>query len=207
MNDDAKPEVTNTKRALLGLMGVTAIGSLLVASQRELRAAPGPRADYFPNSVVYDHNGHKLRFYDDVVRGKVLAFNMMYTACAGICPRSTANLKTVQGALAGHVGKEIFMYSMTLRPELDSPKELRAYMDLYEIPTDKGWTFLTGKPAEMDLIRRKLGFYNSDPVRDADISQHTGMVRMGNEALDRWTMSPAMGSHKQIARELLHLRA
>jgi protein SCO1 len=207
MNDNAKQEVTSTKRALLGLMGATAIGSLMVASQRELRAAPGPRANYFPNSVVYDHNGRKLRFYDDVVRGKVVAFNMMYTACAGICPRNTANLKIVQGALAEHLGKEIFMYSMTLRPEMDSPKELRAYMDLYEIPADKGWTFLTGVPAELGVIRRKLGFYNKDPVIDADLKQHTGMVRIGNEALDRWAMAPAMGSHKQIVRELLHLRA
>jgi protein SCO1 len=207
MNDNGKQEVTNTKRALLGLMGATAIGSLLVASQRELRAAPGPRANYFPNSVVYDHNGRKRRFYDDVVRGKVLAFNMMYTACAGICPRSTANLKTVQQALAGHLGNEIFMYSMTLRPELDSPKELRAYMDLYEIPADKGWTFLTGKPADMDVIRRKLGFYNRDLAIDSDLNQHTGKVRIGNEALDRWAMAPAMGSYKHIVRELLHLRA
>ena len=57
------------------------------------------------------------------------------------------------------------------------------------------------------MIRRKLGFYNRDPAVDADLKQHTGMVRMGNEALDRWTMSPAMGSHKQITRELLHLVA
>ena len=205
MDDTAQS--MNTRRALLGLMGAGAIGSWLAATQRETIAAPGPRANYFPSSIVYDHTGRKLRFYDDVVRGKVLAFNMMYTACSGICPRNTANLKVVQEALSAHLGKDIFMYSMTLRPELDSPRELREYMDRYEIPADKGWSFLTGAPSDMDAIRRKLGFYNRDPVIDADLNQHTGMVRMGNEALDRWTMAPATGSHKQIARELLHLRA
>ena len=81
----------------------------------------------------------------------------------------------------------------------------REYVERYEIP--KGWTFLTGKPAEMDAIRRKLGFFNDDPLIDADLNQHTGMLRIGNEKLDRWAMSPALGSPKQIARALLHLRA
>ena len=196
----------NTKRNLLGLLSATALTSVFAASESARRLpAVGVRAAYFPNSVVHTHDGRSLRFYDDVVKGKIVVFNMMYTACTGICPGNTANLLRVQEALSDQLDKDVFMYSMTLRPEMDSAAALREYVDRYGIA--KGWTFLTGRPAEMDVIRRKLGFYNSDPVLDADINRHTGMVRIGNESLDRWAMCPALGSPKQIARAVMHLRA
>jgi protein SCO1 len=194
-----------SKRDLLILSGASAVASAAAATGRAAPARPGPRAGYFPNTIVQTHDGRKLRFYDDVVRGKVVAFNMMYTACAGICPGNTANLKRVQQALADQLGKHVFMYSMTLRPDIDTPQALNEYVKRYDIPA--GWTFLTGKPAEMDVIRRKLGFYNDDPVLDADLNLHTGMVRIGNEAIDRWAMSPALAAPQQIARAILQLRS
>ena len=194
-----------SKRHLFSIVGAAGVAGAVAAADRSIRSRPGPRADYFPNTVVYTHEGRKLRFYDDVIKGKVLAINMMYTSCTGICPGNTANLKRVQQELSEHLGKHVFMYSLTLRPDVDTPQALREYVERYEIP--KGWTFLTGKPAEMDAIRRKLGFFNDDPLIDADLNQHTGMLRIGNEKLDRWAMSPALGSPKQIARALLHLRA
>lgn len=196
----------NSKRNLIGLLGATALSSVFAASESARRPAPaGTRAAYFPNSIVHTHDGRRLRFYDEAVKGKIVVINMMYTACTGICPGNTANLLRVQEALSDQLGKDVFMYSLTLRPEMDSPAALRNYVEHYGIA--KGWTFLTGRPTEMDLIRRKLGFYNSDPVLDADINRHTGMVRIGNEALDRWAMCPALGSAKQIARAVMHLRA
>jgi protein SCO1 len=194
-----------SKRHFFSIVGAASVAGVVAAADRSIRNRPGPRADYFPNSIVDAHDGRKLRFYDDVIRGKVVAINMMYTACAGICPGNTANLKRVQQELSDRLGKEVFMYSLTLRPDVDTPQALREYVERYEIP--KGWTFLTGKPAEMDVIRRKLGFFNDDPAIDADLNQHTGMLRIGNEKLDRWAMSPALASPTQIARALLHLRA
>lgn len=195
-----------TKRNLLGLLGAAALAPAFAAADKPKGKVPsGNREGYFPNSIVHTHDGRKLRFYDDVVKGKVVAFNMMYTSCAGICPGNTANLMRVQEALSDQLGREVFMYSITLRPELDDAAALRDYVQRYAIP--EGWTFLTGKPAEVDLIRRRLGFYNDDPVLDADLTRHTGMVRIGNESLDRWAMCPALASPKQIARAILHLRA
>ncbi|MEQ1803794.1 MAG: SCO family protein [Burkholderiaceae bacterium] len=194
-----------SKRQLIFLSGAGAATSAIGTTPGALQSRPGPRAGYFPNTPVLTHDGRKLRFYDDIIKGKVVAINMMYTACAGICPGNTANLKLVQEELADHLDKQVFMYSMTLRPDIDTPQALQDYVKRYAIP--KGWTFLTGKPAEIDVIRRKLGFFNDDPVIDADLNQHTGMVRVGNERLDRWAMCPALGSPKQTARTILQLRA
>jgi protein SCO1 len=206
MANDLGSENMTTKRNLLGMLGAAALAPAFGAADKaRLQGARGPRAAYFPNSEVHTHDGRKLRFYDDVVRGKVVAFNMMYTSCTGICPGTTANLMRVQEALSDQLGREVFMYSLTLRPELDDAAALRDYVQRYAIR--KGWTFLTGRPAEIDLIRRRLGFYNDDPVLDADLARHTGMIRIGNEALDRWAMCPALASPKQITRAILHLRA
>ena len=204
-SNKATTELTqaNSKRDWLKWMGGAALAPVLAASG-PVRAAPaGPRAGYFPNTIVQTHDGRKLRFYDDVVRGKVVVFNMMYSVCTGICPGNTANLLQVQQTLGDRLGKDIFMVSMTLQPEFDTPKALNDYVKSYGIKT--GWTFLTGQPKEMDVIRRKLGFFNDDPKIDSDLANHTGMVRIGNETLDRWFMMPALSAPKQIARAILQV--
>ena len=195
--------VQNSKRDWLKWAGSAALAPVLTASAPALAAKPGPRADFFPNTIVQTHDGRKLRFYDDVMRGKVVVFNMMYSVCTGICPGNTANLLQVQQALGDRLGKDIFMVSMTLQPEFDTPKALNDYVKSYGIKP--GWTFLTGDPKEMDVIRRKLGFFNDDPTIDADLASHTGMVRVGNEKIDRWFVLPALGSPSQMARAILQV--
>ena len=192
-----------SKRDWLKWAGSAALAPVLTASAPALAAKPGPRAGYFPNTVVQTHDGKKLRFYDDVVHGKVVMFNMMYSVCTGICPGNTANLLQVQQALGDRLGKDIFMVSMTLQPEFDTPKALNDYVKSYGIKP--GWMFLTGQPKEMDVIRRKLGFFNDDPKIDSDLANHTGMVRVGNETLDRWFMMPALSSPQLMARSILQM--
>jgi protein SCO1 len=193
----------SSKRDWLKWMGAASLAPAVATSGAIMATKTGPRAGYFPNSVVQTHDGEKLRFYEDVVQGKIVVFNMMYSVCTGICPGNTANLLQVQEALGKRLGKDIFMYSMTLQPEFDRPKDLKEYVKRYGIKP--GWSFLTGQPTEMEIIRRKLGFFNDDPKIDADLKNHTGMLRIGNEKLDRWFMMPALSSPKQIAREILHL--
>ena len=192
----------NTKRNMLGLMGAAALTPLLLGTGAG-RAASGPQGNTFPNPVLQNHEGRKLKFYDDVVRGKIVVINMMYTVCTGICPGNTANLMRVQEMLGSRVGRDIFMVSLTLRPEFDTPKALQAYRAQYGIKP--GWTFLTGKPADVESIRRSLGFFDSDPAIDSDLSQHTGMLRIGNAVRDRWVMTPALASPRQIARTILEM--
>ena len=125
-----------------------------------------------------------MRFYDDLIKGKIIVINMMYAQCEGICPPMTVNLVKVQARLGDRVGRDIFMYSLTLQPELDTPAVLKDYAEAHGI--GPGWLFLTGKRREMEILRRKLGFFDPDPAVDRDKSQHSGLVRFGNEALDRW---------------------
>jgi cytochrome oxidase Cu insertion factor (SCO1/SenC/PrrC family) len=37
--------------------------------------------DYFPNMELTTHNGDRVRFYDDLIKDKVVVINFMYTKC------------------------------------------------------------------------------------------------------------------------------
>jgi protein SCO1/2 len=142
------------------------------------------------------HEGNVVNFYDDLIKDKTVLINFMYVRCGEICPGMTANLKRVQAEFGDLMGKDIFMYSVSL--DQDTPEMLKGYAELFK--TKPGWTFLTGKKDDIELIRTKLGVKSPNPELDKDKTQHTGMVKFGVESLERWGMAPAMADPKRIAR-------
>jgi protein SCO1 len=176
------------------------------ATARPIRAPKAGKrygAEYFSNVTLTTHEGNKVRFYDDLIRGKIAVINMMYAQCEGICPTMTANLVRVQELLGERVGREIFMYSITLLPEQDTPQNLREYAEMHGVKP--GWLFLTGTRAGIQRLRYQLGFYDPDPVVDGDKSSHTRAVRIGNDIYDRWLMAPALAEPKQIVATINHV--
>src|SRR5260370_42660153 len=125
----------------------------------------------------------------------------MYAHCEKLCPTMTANLVRVQKILHDRIGHEILMYSITLKPEEDTPHVLKEYAAMHG--AGPGWLFLTGKPADIELLRRSLGFTTSDPAEDADKSTHIGMLRIGNEPMLRWSACPSQARAEWIATSIL----
>jgi protein SCO1 len=156
---------------------------------------------HLPNVELMTQDSKKVRFYEDLVKNKVVAINFMYAHCEGICPTMTANLVRVQKILHDRIGHDIFMYSITLKPEEDTPQALKEYADMHG--AGPGWLFLTGKPADIELLRRSLGFSSIDPDEDADKSTHTGMLRIGNEPMLRWSACPSQARAQWIATSIL----
>lgn len=153
-----------------------------------------------PNVPVRTHEGKSVFFYDDLIKGKCVLINFMYSNCDGICPGQTANLVEVQKALGDRLGRDVFIYSITLDPERDTPEALAAYAESYG--TKPGWNFLTGAPEDLEVLRRTLGFVDADPEKDKIRSQHIGMVLIGNESLSRWSACPAL-SNASVLVELV----
>ena len=175
---------------------------LIKPSPKEARSSREKlQARYFPNFEITTHEGKKVRFYDDLIKDKIVVINFMYAKCEGICVPITKNLKRVQNLLGKRVGRDIFMYSITLKPEEDTPDKLKHFMDMHRIKP--GWTFLTGKPDEINTLRRKLGFSDSKAKLDKDLTNHIGMIRYGNEARQWWAMCPGQANPPWIVESIL----
>jgi protein SCO1 len=159
------------------------------------------RRQHLPNLPLRTHLGQQVRFYDDLVKDKKVIINFMYAKCDGICVPVTMNLARVQRLLDGRIGRDIFMYSITLKPAEDSIESLRDFAAQHH--TGPGWLFLAGSPADTEHLRRALGFTYADPVEDADTSNHIGMLRYGVEPLTRWAACPGMANPAHIARSIL----
>ena len=199
--------MTFSRRAWLATVGVLPAGEV-ASRDGAITAAAGPlsgreriRRFHLPNVMLTTHTGRQVRFYDDLVKDKKVVLNFMYVKCEGVCVPVTSNLLRVQRRLEGRVGRDIFFYSTTLKPREDSWEVLRDYAKQRGVGS--GWTFLTGAPADIDLLRRALGFAYSDPAEDADLSNHIGMLRFGVEPLARWAAVPGMANPEHIVRTLL----
>ena len=145
-------------------------------------------ADYFPNVPLVTHEGKTVRFFDDLIKDKVVAVNFIYTSCPDVCPLETARLREVQEILGDRVGRDVFMYSITVDPDRDTPEVLKKYAEKFQV--GPGWLFLTGKEADITLLRRKLGLYRDDKG-GGKLEAHIVSGVIGNQKTGRWMkMSP-----------------
>src|SRR6266480_7799016 len=152
---------------------------------------------HLPNVELVTQDNQKVHFYTDLVKDRRVVIQFMFARCKDICPVITHHLVEVQRLLKGRVGSDIFFYSITLSPEEDTERDLKAYAKIHGV--GPGWTFLTGKPADILLLRKSLGFFYNNPKEDADRNNHSGMVVVGTEPLMRWTMCEGGANPKWIA--------
>lgn len=203
-----------SRRELLSLATIAPLASaMLSVGAGDTTPAPGASPDqqaqarenirkrYFPNIVLQTQDGRNVRFYDDLVKDKIVTLNFFFSHCDEVCPLVTANLVKVQRLLGDRVGRDIFMNSITLKPEEDTPPVLKKFMQKFDAKPE-GWNFLTGKPAEIELLRRSLGFTYPEPAIDKDKTQHIGNVRYGNEPLMLWGACPGMARAPFIAESI-----
>lgn len=177
-----------------------AASALLMASAVLLwwtqpRAAAAPDSSHFPNVTLITQDGKKVRFYDDLIKGKIVAIDLIYTSCEYACPLETARMAQVQKKLGDRVGSDIFFYSISIDPAHDTPEVLKAYMEKYHV--GPGWTFLTGKKEDIDFLSKRLGLW-SDPSINKD--GHMPHLLIGNEATGQWIRGSALDNPSFQAR-------
>jgi protein SCO1 len=158
------------------------------------------RTEHLPNVELTTHEGRAVRFYEDLVKGQVVAINFMFTTCSNTCPLITEYLTVAQKALSERMGHRITLLSISLEPEHDTPERLREYRQVRGV--GPGWIFLTGQRDDIEFLRRRLGVYDLDPVIDTDPSQHAGIVILGNEPQGRWRAISAL-SHPIRIRQAM----
>jgi protein SCO1 len=156
---------------------------------------------HFPNVELVTQDGKKVRFYDDLIKGKVVAVNLIYTTCKYNCPLETARMVQLQKLMGDRMGKDVFFYSISIDPEHDTPEVLKEYAEKYHV--GPGWLFLTGKQADIKLLSHKLGLDSLPSADDPD--GHTPHLLVGNEATGLWMKNSALDNIRFLAMKIQHL--
>jgi cytochrome oxidase Cu insertion factor (SCO1/SenC/PrrC family) len=132
-----------------------------------------------PDLSLFDQQGRKVHFYSDLVKGKTVAINFIFTTCTTICPPLGATFAKMQKLLGDRLGKDVYLISITVDPVTDTPERLRAWGEKFG--AKEGWTFVTGAKPEMDKLLKALNGYT------ARIEDHSPMILIGDDARAIWT--------------------
>jgi protein SCO1 len=139
--------------------------------------------EYFPNISLTTQDGEQKRFFDDLIEGKVVLINFIFTSCKMSCPLETARLRKVYDLVKERMGEDIFFYSISVDPDNDTPDVLKSYRERFKI--GKGWTFLTADEESVTLLQKKLGLFVDDVTKDKK-DGHTLNLIVGNQATGEW---------------------
>jgi protein SCO1/2 len=185
---------TTTSIVAAGLSVLLAVTSLTARSPYADSRSPWG-ANYFPNVPLVTQDGKTVHFYSDLLKGKVVVINFIYTKCADSCPMETAKLAQVQRLLGDRVGRDVFFYSISIDTERDSPTELKAYADKFHVKP--GWLFLTGEKADVEQVRKKLG--QAARPGENGLTAHSTTITIGNEETGQWMQASSMDDTTAMA--------
>lgn len=186
-------------RSTIGFAALLVTAAALLGPASAIAAGIG-EPGYFPNVPLTTQDGRVIHFYDDLLKGKSVVINLIYTTCSVSCPIETAKLVEVQRLLGDRVGKDIFFYSISIDPVHDRPEKLKAYAAKFQVKP--GWLFLTGKKEDIALISKRLGLSSLGDAASPD--GHMPSLMIGKEATNQWMRNSAVDNPRFLATTILH---
>lgn len=167
------------------------------------RALPTEAKLVLPDISVLDQDGRKLKFYSDLVKGKLVVINFIYTSCQAVCPMAGRNFAQLQQALGEQFGRDVFLISVSTDPAIDTPARLKSWARAFGARTEGGgWTLVTGEPEQMTALLKVL---TGDGARTG---YHVPAVYLRRDAPDvRAAWAYGLASPQQLMKTLERLRA
>ena len=148
--------------------------------------------NYFTDTILINQNGENMRFYTDLLQGKTVIIDTFFSTCKTACLPMTQNLKRIQEALGERLGKDVYILSVTVDSEMDTPAQLKAFADKFH--ARPGWYFLTGTKENVDFVLKKLGQY-VDNKQD-----HLTVFIIGNERTGLWKKAYGLASSDELIK-------
>jgi len=170
-------------------LGLASGAAGAAGSERPAEAREAARA-YFSDVELVDHRGERHRLYSDLLDGKVVAIDSMFTTCGAVCPVLSQKMKRLQEAAGDRLGRDVHLLSITVDPENDTPAELAAYAERFG--AKPGWYFLSGEPQAVRRALAKLGYAVEDK------QAHSTIVLMGNEQTGLWKKTNGLASGDEL---------
>jgi protein SCO1/2 len=155
-------------------------------------AEQSPAHKYFTDVVLVNQNGEKMRFYSDLLQGKVVIINSFFGTCQGSCLPMNRNLEKVQQALGDRVGKDVRIISISVDSTVDTPAVLKEYAK--KLHAGPGWYFLTGDKENVDFALGKLGQFVTDK------QDHVNIIIIGNERTGLWKKAFGLAQSDELVK-------
>ena len=151
-----------------------------------------------PSVALLDQEGRPVDFRDLVV-GKVVAMNFVFTTCTTVCPPMGANFGKLQQLLGSRAGREIHLISVSIDPAVDTPDRLRSWSRKFGAGV--GWTLVTGTKPAVNGLLKDLGVFV------ADKQYHSPITLLGNESAGIWQRTNGLTPATELLRQLEGLAA
>jgi protein SCO1 len=133
---------------------------------------------YFTDVELVNQYGETMRLYSDLLKGKVVVINTIFTTCTSICPLMSKTYARLQEHLGDRLGRDVYLISISVDPENDTPELLKKFGQSFGVRP--GWFMLTGRSENVHLALRKLG-------HDVDQKEsHKAIILIGNEPTGLW---------------------
>ena len=145
-----------------------------------------------PDLILRDQEGRKVRFYSDLIKGKVVVLSFFYTSCTYSCPMQGRVFSELQSLLGERLGKSVFLISVTTDPATDNPEKLKAWGVGYNVKP--GWTLVTGEEAEMNKL---LTPFTGSP---AGGEMHLPVTFIGNDGGGFWTSAAGVFAPQELVK-------
>lgn len=189
-----------TRRNFLKTAPIAAIGATGLALDAKAVMGPGlaegatKLTHTFPNTVVVTHTGQKLRFYDDLVKDKVVMINFM-TIDNEVNYPITERLAKVADLLGDKLGRDVFMVSVTRNPATDSIDRLKNFASQYGLRN--GWSFIRADITSLGVLEERVYHHqshtagqSSNNVVNSSTSRKVDIIFYGNGRTDLWGTYP-----------------
>ena len=152
-----------------------------------------------PDEAVVDQDGNPVKFYADLVKGKLVVVNFFYTTCESVCSMQGKSLARLQAALGDQLGREVQLISVSFDPERDSPERLKAWGKMFGAKS--GWRLITGGKKEIDRIIQ--AFTGGSTVK----GEHSAMVFIGDASKGVWIRAYGLEEPDRLMHLIDRVRA
>ena len=183
---------------LLPLAQDTRATSASVTGNYTDEAAEEKARNFFTDLEVIDQNGNKLRFYSDVLKGRVVLISFIFTNCEFACPMLAQKLKQTRAAMVPAIKDDVWYVSLSVDPDRDTPEAMKKFAERQGVDESR-WIFLTGDKQNLETIIKKLGQYTPD------VEAHTTLMLAGNTITRHWTRVMPMLTPPDIAQKMREL--
>ncbi len=178
------------------VMALSLFSGVFAAEQAQtVKVTTAPK---FPNSKILNQDGKSVKFYDDLIKGKLVAINFVFSSCPTICPVMQVKFAQLQKEMK-KAGVPVQLISVTVDPVTDTPVRLKKWGK--QFGAGDNWTYVTGKKQTIDKILKKLEVFT------ADISDHASFIIMGSDTGGDWKRVNSLAGVEVLAKELTALSA